>query len=562
MYRISSLVSFQREVEELYGENYYEYGAGNQGKTDSFHMRNGWNIWNALNGSLVGRKKIPVQEEENDDEVLGSTMKAVKSLLPVYSSSISLLLRGVLSIVLRLGMLLVQLGSIPMNNVNLILLQNLLDVTVVSVVYLLLGFALAFNGDTAGLIGGDFWIWSSEANEEEAFLGWEAAMAASGICTSGIVGRMHTVGYVLSASLLAGLLQPVLLHWIWSPRGWMATGSLAGKRVHFHDDAGASVIHILGALSGTIGSLVLGRRLLRLRDIDEASIPRDSGSILFCGHFLIFVGLQGLSLARTSRMLLTTRLVFVNGLLAGSGCALMVVALHFTLSREPFNHWTVARCLQAVTAGIVTLSAGIDFYSPLAALSIGASGGLVFYVLSRRVFRSALEDYCNIFAGHLGCALLGSFMAPLAITTSTQTPINSRLADLGWQLICLVALLSLVLCSMAPLFLSLELFGFLRNRSEYLNNLRSRIALRRGPARSYMQRLFFPDGEAIYLQPSLPTMPNEVAFPIIPISSSRDADGTRIDVTDADDDGASPRFLQYHREISKFHGTASRGPSF
>lgn len=202
------------------------------------------------------------------------------------------LTRLILTILLRAGFVLVQIGSVPVDNVNLILLQNATDFSCVTVMYLLVGFLLAYNGDVAGLIGEGRWIGDPTIDGNQAITGWQAVVVASAICTTAVAGRMHTAGYLLVAALLSGLVQPLLIHWAWTAEGWMAKSELAGRVVTFKDYAGSAVVHVVGGLSGLIGCIILGRRMLRLKDLDDASITPGSAGTVFGGLLLILAGLQ------------------------------------------------------------------------------------------------------------------------------------------------------------------------------------------------------------------------------------------------------------------------------
>ncbi|EFN83873.1 Ammonium transporter 1 member 3 [Harpegnathos saltator] len=418
----------------------------------------------------------------------------------------SSLTRLVLVILTRVGFVLVQIGSVPVNNVNLILLQNVVDLCCVTVMYFLIGFLIAYNGDLAGVVGQGRWIGDATVDKDRAIVGWQAVTVASAICTTAVVGRMHTLGYLLMGVVLAGLTQPLLIHWAWTADGWMTESELADRRVDFRDYAGAAVVHVVGGLSGLIGCVVLGRRMLRLRDLDGASITAGSAGTVFGGLLLIFVGLQGLCTSAHNRSRFRAlgerdpSHAYVNNLLAASSCSLLVVALHFLLSRETFGHWTVMRCVQGTIAGVVAVSAAANDYSPQAALGLGCLAGGVFYVVSRQVFRSALEDYCNVTALHLVCGILGSLVAPICAARADED-VTTMLLNFSWQLICLLTLLSMVGATMLSLFGLLRCCGALRNRSECLNHERANAAIDRGPPRSFLQRLFFPDSGCLYLQP-------------------------------------------------------------
>lgn len=208
----------------------------------------------------------------------------------------SSLTRIVLTILLRVGYVLVQVGSVPVNNVNLILLQNVIDFCCVTVMYFLTGFLVAYNGDVAGLIGTGHWIGDPSIDKNEAIIGWQAIVITSAIYTTAVAGRMHAAGYMLVNILISGLIQPLIIHWAWTAEGWMVENVLGGSTVAFKDYAGAAVVHVVGGLSGLIGCVVLGRRVLRLKDLDDASITAGSAGTAFGGLLLVLAGLQVISL--------------------------------------------------------------------------------------------------------------------------------------------------------------------------------------------------------------------------------------------------------------------------
>ncbi|OAD62911.1 Ammonium transporter 1 member 3 [Eufriesea mexicana] len=415
------------------------------------------------------------------------------------------LIRVLLVVLLRVGFVLIHVGSVPVNNVNLILLQNILDFCWVTVVYILVGSVIAYTGDVHGVVAEGYWIGDAIVDKDEVIIGWSAVVIAAAICTCGIVGRTHTVGYLMIGLVLAGVVQPFLIHWIWTPKGWIRFNAFNEKNVHFHDYAGSVIVHLVGGLSGLIGCLTLGRRILRLEAIDDASIAVGSSGTVFAGQLLVFIGLQSLNMPNMQLEKFEIKIkrqydIIINNLLAASSCSLLVVAFHFVLPREEFNHWTVMRCVQATVAGLVIVSAGTDIYSPQAAIGLGSTGSIIFYLISRQVFQSALEDYCNIVAIHLVCAILGSFLVPF-FNIGENDNVTSVLLNFCWQLICLTTITIFVAIIMFVAFAVLQCSGLLRNRSEYLNHLRASIAEGRTRRRSVLERLFRADRDPIYLQP-------------------------------------------------------------
>ncbi|XP_053980673.1 uncharacterized protein LOC128877413 [Hylaeus volcanicus] len=412
------------------------------------------------------------------------------------------LARIVLVILLRVGFVLVHVGSVPVNDVNLILLQNIVDVCWVTITFVLIGFIIAYNGDVNGLTGEGYWIGDATVDKDEAIIGWSAVVIAAAICTSGIVGRTHIVGYLATGFLLAAFAQPFLIHWMWTPKGWMKRNLLNGRNVQFRDYAGSAVVHLVGGLSGFIGYTILGRRILQLSAIDDASIAAGTSGTVFAGQLMVFIGLQslGMPIERFVSRSKTRYNIYLNNLLAASSCGLLVVTFHFVFTDEVFNHWTVMRCVQATIAGLVIVSAGTDIYSPLAAIGLGSIASVIFYLVSRLLFHSALEDYCNIVAIHLACALFGSILVPL-FDTDDNADTELILLNFSWQLICIITTLFFVAITMCAAFLALQSLGLLRNRTEHLNHLRASIIMETSPPRSFWRRLFHTDDEPVYLQP-------------------------------------------------------------
>lgn len=198
------------------------------------------------------------------------------------------LIRLVVTILLRIGFVVVQVGNVPIDNVNLILLQNAIDLCCITVIYFLMGFLVAYN--SAGLIGAGYWIGDPTIDKNEAIVGWQAVAIASAICTTAVAGRMHIAGCLLVSVLLSGLIQPLLIRWAWM--GWMAENELGGKTVVFKDRAGTAVIHIVGGLSGLIGCIVLDKRIMFRGNEYLNNANPNSARNAFGGLLLIFAGLQ------------------------------------------------------------------------------------------------------------------------------------------------------------------------------------------------------------------------------------------------------------------------------
>lgn len=221
-----------------------------------------------------------------------AVVAAALPLIYMWISPSETVVRFGLAMILRIGFLLVQVGNIPITDVNLILLHNIVDLCWVSLIYFLAGSTIAFTGDIYGVIGGGYWIGDSKSDKIAIMRGWQAIAIASAITTSCLAGRLHAIGSMIMGLVVFGILQPLYLHWQWTDKGWMKENQFQGVTVNFHDHAGAALIHIVGGTAGLIGLLVLGRRLIRLRDLDKSSIAPPSRIHSTSGHICIVIGLQ------------------------------------------------------------------------------------------------------------------------------------------------------------------------------------------------------------------------------------------------------------------------------
>uniref|UniRef100_A0A6V7MFR8 Ammonium transporter AmtB-like domain-containing protein n=1 Tax=Bracon brevicornis TaxID=1563983 RepID=A0A6V7MFR8_9HYME len=204
---------------------------------------------------------------------------------PLTLNPASSVIRVGLIILLRAGFLIVQIGNIPVSDVNLILLHNIIEICWVSLCYILIGSTIAFTGNFAGVIGGGYWIGHEKTDREKALIGWQSAVVASGISTCCLAGRMHTVGTLIIGAIFSGIAHPLIMHWAWSTDGWMLQNRLREEGQGFYDSGGGALVHSTGSLTGLIGCLVLGRRI-------HGSQLNASPASTLVSYFFILVGLQ------------------------------------------------------------------------------------------------------------------------------------------------------------------------------------------------------------------------------------------------------------------------------
>lgn len=271
------------------------------------------------------------------------------------------------------------------------------------------------------------------------------------------------------------------MHWIWHEEGWMHKILFSGHDVSVKDHAGGMTVHLAAASVSLMGFLFLGRRLLRLRDIDESSLGSESPGSTVTGYILIATGLIAFSLP-TPRFEEThpphnyLGIILVNSIMAMAAGIIIVVALHFLLYRDTFNYWVILKCIQGALAGIVSIASGVDVYTPIMAFALAAGAAMLFYFIAQAIHLTPLEDYCNVIAIHFVCGLISSLTPPLLGSKEnlgSSVSVHTMLVHFEWQCICCGVVVGLCLSTSLLLFLILCTCGILRNRRDRVNHKRA-----------------------------------------------------------------------------------------
>ncbi|KAI4465379.1 ammonium transporter [Holotrichia oblita] len=338
--------------------------------------------------------------------------------------------------------------------------------------------------------------------------GFGITILGAAIITTMLAGRLHFVGYVLIAFIYSGISQPIMMHWIWHPKGWMNNNNLFHVPLKIYDHGGALAVHISAGLVGFIGIIFLGRRLLKLKDIDESSLAAESPNSIILGYFLVANGLIGLSLpysiADRSHNNDYVSVILINSVLSLSGGISASVLLEFILWRQVFNYWVLLRLFQGGIAGLVLTSSFINYCKPPVSFAITFVAGILVSCMSKLLYKTALEDYCNIIPIHLFCGVWSPILQPFFADMS--------IFSFLWQISCTLIILSSIFMLFTLIFLMLYCNGFLRNQYEANSHLRSLNVLKRSTECPLSRLFVLNDKDAILETGSIGKCPSNLAF--------------------------------------------------
>lgn len=313
---------------------------------------------------------------------------------------------------MQAGFAMVEAGFTRAKNAANIVLKNLMDFTVASLVFWLVGFSLMFGSSVAGLVGIGGWG-SAEGGFEHlglaipfyAFWWFQCTFAGTTatIVSGAMAERAKFSAYLAFSSLITVLIYPVVGHWVWGG-GWLA-------QLGFLDFAGSTVVHSVGAWAALAGLLVIGPRIGRF---DRSGQPRKmSGHNLVLaalGVFILWFGWFGFNPGSTlaATDLNIARIAVTTNLAAAAG-ALVSVLVAYARSRT----WDVEMAMNGALAGLVAITAPTAFVSPASAIIIGIVGGLLVGPATHLLLRWKIDDAVGAIPVHGIAGLWGTIAVGL-----------------------------------------------------------------------------------------------------------------------------------------------------
>ncbi|WP_337663892.1 ammonium transporter [Suilimivivens sp.] len=316
---------------------------------------------------------------------------------------------------MQAGFAMVETGFTRAKNAGNILMKNLMDFCIGTVVFILIGFGLLFGEDLVGLIGKPgFDIFTDYANFDWSNFVFNLVFCATTatIVSGAMAERTKFLSYCIYSAVISAFIYPVEAHWIWGG-GWLS-------QIGFHDFAGSCAIHMVGGISALIGAWLLGPRIGKFvkdakgRIMKVNAFPGHNLPIGCLGVFILWLGWYGFNgAACTSVEQLGS--VFVTTTVAPAIAT--VVCMIFTWIK--YGKPDVSMCLNASLAGLVAITAPCDVTDVTGAIIIGAVAGLLVvfgvWFLDNKL---RVDDPVGAVAVHCLNGIWGTIAVGLFATTS------------------------------------------------------------------------------------------------------------------------------------------------
>ena len=316
---------------------------------------------------------------------------------------------------MQAGFAMVETGFTRAKNAGNIIMKNLMDFCIGTVMFILIGFSLLLGEDFLGFIGKPgFDIFTSYSNFDFSNFVFNLVFCATTatIVSGAMAERTKFLSYCIYSAVISALIYPIEAHWIWGG-GWLA-------QLGFHDFAGSCAIHMVGGISALIGAAMLGPRIGKFTKDKSGKItkvnafPGHNLPIGALGVFILWFGWYGFNgAACTSGDQLAS--VFLTTTVAPAVAT--VVCMIFTWLK--YGKPDVSMCLNESLAGLVAITAPCDVTDCLGAIIIGfVSGLLVVFGVWLLDYKLHVDDPVGAVAVHMMNGIWGTIAVGLFATTS------------------------------------------------------------------------------------------------------------------------------------------------
>ncbi len=343
------------------------------------------------------------------------------------------LICGFLVMFMAAGFAMLESGMVTSKSVSVICAKNIGLFSIAGIMFWMFGYNVAYGIPEGGYIG-KFMPWSDGSKIGTGYADgsdWYFQMVFCATTVSIVSGtlaeRIKLWPFFLFAAILTGFLYPFVMGWQWGG-GWLAARGFA-------DFAGSTLVHSTGGAAALAGAILLGPRLGRFtKKGDPAPVKPFAASsipLVTIGVFILWLGWFGFNGGSQLAMgtfddAVAVSKIFINTNLAACG-GVMAAAI---VTRLAAGKTDVVQMLNGAIGGLVSITAEPLMPSPIAAILIGAVGGVIVVYGTKFLFAMKIDDVVGAVPAHLFAGVWGTLAVP--ITNSS--------ANFGTQLLGVIAI--------------------------------------------------------------------------------------------------------------------------
>ena len=314
------------------------------------------------------------------------------------------------------------------NSIN-VAIKNLVDFCIACIIFSLVGFRLMFGDSEFWLLGLHIPPASAWDSSDYTFFLFELIFCgtASTIVSGAVAERMTFLGYFIAVIILSAFVYPITGHWVWGGLNFDATQGWL-SRLQFHDFAGATVVHSVGAWMAFAAILILGPRIGRFKPVNR-NIEGHNLPTAVLGVFLLWFGWFGFNGGSTLTFNDQVPQILVNTAEGGAAGGLAALLTTWLMDKRP----KVPIIMNGVIGGLVSVTAGCDLMMPLGAAFSGFIGGILCTLASRLLSYFRVDDAIGVVPAHLVCGIWGTLAVAIFIEPTLWLPDYNFWRKLGIQ---------------------------------------------------------------------------------------------------------------------------------
>ncbi|MBP5466875.1 MAG: ammonium transporter, partial [Clostridia bacterium] len=385
---------------------------------------------------------------------------------------------------MQAGFAMVETGFTRAKNAGNIIMKNLMDFCIGTVVFMILGFGLMMGEDALfGLVGVpnlDLFTKFSAFIESPSAGFTDASVfvfnlvfcaTAATIVSGSMAERTKFLSYCIYSGIISLIVYPIEAHWIWGG-GWLAT-------LGFHDFAGSAAIHMVGGITALIGAIAVGPRIgkyeydkngkvVKVNAIQGHSIPLGA-----LGAFILWFGWYGFNgAAATTASELAT--IFLNTTIAPAVATCTTMIFTWFKNGKP----DVSMCINACLAGLVGITAGCAALDAFGATVVGVvSGFLVVVVVEFLDLKLHVDDPVGAVGVHMANGIWGTIAVGLLANPDAPAGLKGLFytgdfTQLGVQVLGVITVAAYTVVMMTMCFLIIKkTVGLLVSKEEEIKGL-------------------------------------------------------------------------------------------
>lgn len=345
---------------------------------------------------------------------------------PLNSGDIAwMIVSSALVLFMTPGLALFYGGMVRRKNVLATVMQSMIAIPVLSMVWMVVGYSLAFSPTNGGWIGGLDWVFLRGVGQapnpdyaatvpHDLFMVFQCmfAVITPPLVTGAFAERMKFSSYLVFIVAWSLLIYCPLAHWVWGVGGMLRTQGVL-------DFAGGLVVHLSAGVSALAAALVFGPRV----DYHKVEVVPYSPVLVMIGTAVLWFGWFGFNAGSAIGSNDIAALAFTNTHFAAASAAVVWLGAEWSAKGKPT---LVGSCI-AMVVGLAAVTPAAGFIDHFSAIAIGAATAIISFSLSIIRAKSKLDDTLDVFA----CHGISGVVGVLATGLLSSKAINAAATDGG-----------------------------------------------------------------------------------------------------------------------------------